>query len=107
MPDDTRGSTDGALAVNSFRGYAEGLARGEDRMIETERLVLRPWKEDDVPEFVRVTNTPAVMEYLGGVRKPEEIEAAFSRVRASQAENGFAFGSLSARAMGRCSGSVA
>lgn len=60
-------------------------------MIETERLVLRPWKEDDVAEFVRVTNTPSVMEYLGGVRKPEEIEAAFLRVRASQAENGFCF----------------
>jgi hypothetical protein len=36
-------------------------------MIETPRLTLRPWVEDDVPEFIRVTNTPTVMEYIGGV----------------------------------------
>lgn len=60
-------------------------------MIETERLVLRCWKEKDIPEFVRVTNTPAVMEYLGGVQKPESFVGAFQRMQASQAENGFCF----------------
>lgn len=60
-------------------------------MIETVRLILRPWTEADVPEFVRVTNTPAVMEYLGGVREPDLFGAALLRVQSSQAQNGFCF----------------
>ena len=60
-------------------------------MIETERLILRPWREEDVAEFARVTNTPAVMEYLGGVQKPESLHAGFLRGRASQEKNGFCF----------------
>jgi RimJ/RimL family protein N-acetyltransferase len=60
-------------------------------MIETARLKLRPWREEDVPEFIRVTNTPAVMEFLGGVRTPAEFHGAFLRVQASQAANGFCF----------------
>jgi RimJ/RimL family protein N-acetyltransferase len=60
-------------------------------MIETERLLLRPWHEDDVPEFARVTNTAVVMEYLGGVQNPEAFQGAFQRVTACQEKNGFCF----------------
>ena len=60
-------------------------------MIETERLILRPWREDDVAEFARVTNTPAVMEFLGGVKEPEAFRGSFERVTASQEQNGFCF----------------
>ena len=60
-------------------------------MIETERLILRRWREEDVTEFVRVTNTPAVMEYLGGVQTAESLHAGFLRGRASQEKNGFCF----------------
>jgi RimJ/RimL family protein N-acetyltransferase len=41
-------------------------------MIETERLVLRDWREADLDPFVRHTNTPAVMRWLGGVQDPEK-----------------------------------
>jgi hypothetical protein len=60
-------------------------------MINTSRLTLRPWTEADVPEFVRVTNTPEVMEYLGGAQAPDAFHGGFLRARASQAENGFCF----------------
>ena len=40
-------------------------------MIETERLLLRNWRQADFAEFVRTTNTPAVMRWLGGVKEPE------------------------------------
>jgi RimJ/RimL family protein N-acetyltransferase len=60
-------------------------------MIETSRLVLRPWREDDLAEFARVTNTPAVMEFLGGVQEPEALRASCARAIASQAERGFCF----------------
>jgi RimJ/RimL family protein N-acetyltransferase len=36
-------------------------------MIETGRLVLRTWLPEDLPEFIRVTNTPQGMRFLGGV----------------------------------------
>jgi RimJ/RimL family protein N-acetyltransferase len=60
-------------------------------MIQTERLILRRWREADVPEFARVTNTPAVMEFLGGVKEPEAFRGSFERVSASQEKNGFCF----------------
>lgn len=46
---------------------------------ETARLVLRDWREDDWAEFWRVTNTPSVMRWLGGVL--DEAGKAASRVR--------------------------
>ena len=36
-------------------------------MIETERLRLRNWREEDIPPFLRHLNTPGVMRWLGGV----------------------------------------
>ncbi|QAY75452.1 GNAT family N-acetyltransferase [Sphingosinicella sp. BN140058] len=44
-------------------------------MIETERLRLRNWTRDDVAPFVRYTNTPGVMRWLGGVLEPAALEA--------------------------------
>jgi RimJ/RimL family protein N-acetyltransferase len=35
--------------------------------LETERLILRDWRDDDWSPFFRHTNTPAVMRYLGGL----------------------------------------
>jgi RimJ/RimL family protein N-acetyltransferase len=60
-------------------------------MTETSRLKLRPWREADVPEFVRVTNTPEVMEYLGGVQDPGAFHGGFLRAQDCQAQNGFCF----------------
>jgi RimJ/RimL family protein N-acetyltransferase len=39
--------------------------------LETERLILRDWREDDWEPFFRHTNTPAVMRWLGGPRDEE------------------------------------
>jgi len=44
-------------------------------MIETERLRLRNWTMDDAAPFIRHTNTPAVMRWLGGVKRPDELES--------------------------------
>jgi RimJ/RimL family protein N-acetyltransferase len=60
-------------------------------MIVTSRLKLRPWLESDVAEFVRVTNTPEVMQYLGGLQDPAAFQGGFLRAQASQAANGFCF----------------
>jgi RimJ/RimL family protein N-acetyltransferase len=44
-------------------------------MIETERLILRGWREEDIAPFVAHTNTEAVMRWLGGVKTPELLES--------------------------------
>jgi RimJ/RimL family protein N-acetyltransferase len=69
-------------------------------MIETARLILRPWRAADLPEFVRITNTPAVMEFLGGVQELSEFDATLTRVQACQAANGFCFWLVDLRADG-------
>ncbi len=60
-------------------------------MIGTERLLLRPWEEKDLPEFIRVTNTENVMRHLGGVMGSDYFRSVFERMRASQEKDGFCF----------------
>ncbi len=41
-------------------------------MIETERLILRPWRDADRAPFIAMSADPAVMETLGGVLSEAE-----------------------------------
>ena len=59
--------------------------------VETGRLVLRDWREGDAEEFFRLTNTPAVMRWLGGVLDEAGCAAQLERVRKCQEANGFCF----------------
>ena len=61
-------------------------------MFETERLVLREWREEDTEPFIRHTNTPAVMRWLGGVQTEEVARQSIEgRVMRWQRERGFTF----------------
>ena len=61
-------------------------------MIETERLILRDWREEDIEPFFRHTNTPAVMRWLGGVLTEAAIEKTIrERLMRWQVERGFTF----------------
>ena len=73
-------------------------------MIETRRLILRPWRDEDVAELMRVTNTPEVMEYFGGVREEAEFRAAHGRMQASLADEGFCFWLIERKADGAALG---
>lgn len=60
--------------------------------LETERLVLRDWRGDaDWDEFFRVTNTPAVMRWLGGLLDEGGRKKQRERVEACAGLNGFCF----------------
>jgi RimJ/RimL family protein N-acetyltransferase len=69
-------------------------------MIETERLILRDWREEDWPRFFSGTNTPAVMRWLGGVLDEEGMAATRARVNACHEANGFCFWVVERRADG-------
>ncbi|MCR2834440.1 GNAT family N-acetyltransferase [Parerythrobacter lacustris] len=65
--------------------------------LETARLVLRDWSEEDWPEFFRVTNTSAVMRWLGGVLDEDGEAKQRARVEACQAANRFCFWAVERR----------
>ena len=58
---------------------------------ETERLVLRDWRDEDEHAFYEAMNTPAVMRHLGGLQTPEEWRSAFERIRGFTADLGHTF----------------
>jgi RimJ/RimL family protein N-acetyltransferase len=61
-------------------------------VIETERLILRDWREEDVEPFVAHTNKPAVMRWLGGVKTEDDLRGVVrTRLMRWQAERGFTF----------------
>lgn len=59
--------------------------------VETERLVLREWQPGDIDRFAAVTNTPAVMRWLGGVMDRDKLDALEQRVTERQANLGRTF----------------
>ena len=78
---------------------------------ETDRLILRDWREEDWEPFFKHTNTPAVMEHLGGVADEETMSAASERVEGYRRKHGHTFwvcerkqdgGHLSGELLGFC-----
>ena len=55
---------------------------------ETERLRLREWGEGDGDRFYEVMNTPAVMQWLGGVQERSTWEAGVQRIFGYQRDYG-------------------
>jgi RimJ/RimL family protein N-acetyltransferase len=51
-------------------------------VIETERLILRPWKDTDRAPFIAMSADPAVMEPLGGVLSEADALADIARRQA-------------------------
>jgi RimJ/RimL family protein N-acetyltransferase len=68
-----------------------------DFRLETDRLVLRDWSEDDCDPFVRLTNTPAVMRWLGGAKTDEISRASPARFMESARQFGHCFWAVERR----------
>jgi len=69
--------------------------------IETDRLLLRDWRESDIAPFIHHTNTPAVMLWLGGVQTEAQLEDALrNRMMRWQVERGFTFWAVERKADG-------
>jgi RimJ/RimL family protein N-acetyltransferase len=68
--------------------------------LETERLVLRTWLEEDWPLFFARTNTPTVMRWLGGVMDEDKQAAQRQRIHDCFAEHGHGFWAVERKADG-------
>jgi RimJ/RimL family protein N-acetyltransferase len=66
-------------------------------MIETERLLIRLWRDEDSEPFFRINTDPEVMRHIRSVPSREESDAAIVRQRRSQAELGYCFWALERR----------
>ncbi len=82
-----------------------------DFRFESDRLVLRDWRTDDWAEQWRVTNTPAVMRWLGGSLDEDGRAKQIARIENCNIANGFCFwvverkadaGHLSGEMLGMC-----
>jgi RimJ/RimL family protein N-acetyltransferase len=58
---------------------------------ETERLILRDWRDEDWAKFWQGTNTPEVMRWLGGVCDDAKQQAAQERLLSYKREHGHTF----------------
>jgi RimJ/RimL family protein N-acetyltransferase len=66
--------------------------------IETERLILREWRESDFESFYAMCNDPQVMEFLGPFRTKDEIAASIAQLRFTQDNCGFCFWAIERQA---------
>lgn len=60
-------------------------------MIQSERLLLRPWEERDREPFARMNADPRVMEFFPALLSAQESNAGIDRFQASIRERGFGF----------------
>ncbi|PSJ43198.1 GNAT family N-acetyltransferase [Allosphingosinicella deserti] len=74
-------------------------------MILSERLRLRPCREDDKDMFVAILNTERMMAHVGGVMDRAAIEALVDKRIADQARNGMSYWAVELRGENRLIGS--
>ena len=65
--------------------------------LETDRLVLRSWRADDLAPFHAICADPQVMATLGVVMDREQTAALIARVEAQEARHGHTFWALERR----------
>lgn len=69
--------------------------------IITDRLIIRPYRDDDVPLLAAMNADPEVMRYLGGVRTTAQSEAMAARINARLASHGQGMAALERREDGQ------
>ena len=57
--------------------------------LETERLLLRPWRDEDLAQFAALNADPRVMRFFPSTVSREESDAFASRIRAHFAQWGY------------------
>ena len=60
-------------------------------MLQTERLILRPWTDDDLTAFAKISGDPEVMEFYPQPLTKEQSHSMGSRVQSRLDERGWGF----------------
>ncbi|CAM0117449.1 GNAT family N-acetyltransferase [Rhabdochlamydiaceae symbiont of Dictyostelium giganteum] len=66
-------------------------------IIQTNRLILRPWKESDLLPFAQLNSDPKVMEYFPKLLTTEESDALAYRIIHNIQQKGWGFWAVSLR----------
>lgn len=74
------------------------------RPIETPRLVIRNWREDDRDLFFRINSDETVMAFFPFRRDRAASDLLFDQLQALIEKNGFGFTALEVRETGQCIG---
>ena len=72
--------------------------------LETDRLVLRSWREDDATAFHAINSDPEVMATLGPVMSLDEVAALIVRMQGIETDHGHCFWAMERRDDGRLIG---
>jgi ribosomal-protein-alanine N-acetyltransferase len=75
-------------------------------MIETPRLILRPWRESDFVPFAELYADPVVMRFLRGALTQEASDAYIRRAQQHLADHGFGRWAVEAPGVAPCIGAV-
>ncbi len=75
-------------------------------VLETPRLLLRQWCDDDLGQMLEHINTPGVKKHLNGVVPPDQVATNLQRMRDNFDELGFAFLAVERKADGLFLGSA-
>jgi RimJ/RimL family protein N-acetyltransferase len=75
-------------------------------MIETERLILRPFREEDRAPIAAINGDPRVGDWLGGVIDRAASDALIDRINAQIARDGCGFFAAERKADGRLVGMI-
>jgi len=76
-------------------------------IIETPRLILRGWRDEDIEPWVAMNSDPRVMEFLGISYSRAEAEAKISEMRAAFARDEDGWWAVEIKEGGRFAGRVA
>ena len=74
--------------------------------LETERLILRQWSEQDVDPFVALNADPKVMEYFPSTLSRDDTEKSVARIRMQFEQHNFGLWAVQLRATGAFIGFV-
>ena len=58
-------------------------------IIETDRLILRPWKAEDLPLFAKMNKDVRVMRYFPSTLSDEQTESFYNRIQSEFERNGW------------------
>lgn len=95
-----------ACELAGLGGFLEDLRVRPIERIETERLILRRWRETDREDLARIHSDPEVMRFLPGVSTRAESDAFMDRAEARFKQGSTSFLAVESKEGGALLGSV-